>query len=109
MVRDAQSSSALPLTKHRRRRPSLSRRKLKNPRWKQRGFLFSQTYYWVMNQHNDKLRALLRQWREIEPRGNFEASVWRRIWKAAARQRGGPGPRRGGGGPVGGAPAVAVG
>src|ERR1051325_3290894 len=87
MVRDAQSSSALPLTKHRRRRPSLSRRKLKNPRWKQRGFLFSQTYYWVMNQHNDKLRALLRQWREIEPRGNFEASVWRRIRTAAAEQR----------------------
>jgi hypothetical protein len=42
------------------------------------------TYYSVMSQNDDKLRALLRQWRDIEPRGNFEANVWRRIRTAAA-------------------------
>src|SRR6266404_2138754 len=58
-----------------------------NPRWKQRGFFLSPTYYWVMNQNDDKLRALLRQWRDIEPRGNFEANVWRQIRTAAAERR----------------------
>ena len=32
-----------------------------------------------MNQNDDKLKALLRQWRDIEPKGNFEANVWRQI------------------------------
>jgi hypothetical protein len=43
----------------------------------------SASYYWVMNQNDDSLRALLKQWREIEPRGNFEANVWRQIRVAA--------------------------
>ncbi len=29
------------------------------------------------------LSQLLRQWRDIEPRGNFEANVWRRIRQSA--------------------------
>jgi len=37
------------------------------------------TYHSVMNQNDDKLRALLKQWCDIEPQGNFEANVWRRI------------------------------
>ena len=37
-----------------------------------------------MNQNDDRLRALLRQWRDIEPRGNFEVNVWRRIQTADA-------------------------
>src|ERR1041384_7965672 len=41
----------------------------------------------MMNENDDKLRALLRQWRDIEPRGNFEANVWRQIRPAAAEQR----------------------
>ncbi len=36
-----------------------------------------------MNQSDDKLKALLRQWRDIEPQDNFEANVWRRIRVAA--------------------------
>jgi hypothetical protein len=36
-----------------------------------------------MNQNDDELRALLKQWRDIEPQGNFEANVWRRIRVAA--------------------------
>jgi anti-sigma-K factor RskA len=32
-----------------------------------------------MNHKDNKLSALLRQWREIEPRANFEANVRRRI------------------------------
>jgi hypothetical protein len=40
-----------------------------------------------MNQNDDKLRALLRQWRDIEPRGSFEANVWRQIRTAAAERR----------------------
>ena len=43
-----------------------------------------QTYYSVMNENDDKLRALLKQWRDIEPRGNFQANVWRRIRMSAA-------------------------
>ena len=38
----------------------------------------------MMNQNDDKLRALLKQWRDIEPSGNFEANVWRRIRLAEA-------------------------
>jgi hypothetical protein len=32
-----------------------------------------------MSQTDNKLSALLKQWRDIEPQGNFEANVWRRI------------------------------
>lgn len=32
-----------------------------------------------MNERNDKLTALLKQWRDIEPKANFEANVRRRI------------------------------
>ena len=39
-----------------------------------------------MNENDDRLRALLRQWRDIEPRGNFEANVWRRIRLAQAEE-----------------------
>ena len=37
-----------------------------------------------MKPNDDKLRALLQQWRDIEPKGNFEANVWRQIRTAAA-------------------------
>jgi hypothetical protein len=50
-----------------------------SPRWKQRGLFLPVSYYWVMNQNDDKLSALLKRWRDIEPRGNFEANVWRQI------------------------------
>jgi hypothetical protein len=36
-----------------------------------------------MSRDDDKLQALLKQWRDIEPQGNFEANVWRRIRVAA--------------------------
>jgi anti-sigma-K factor RskA len=39
-----------------------------------------------MNHKDDKLSALLRQWREIEPRANFEANVRRRIRLAQSGQ-----------------------
>ncbi len=39
-----------------------------------------------MNQNDDKLRALLKQWRDIEPPGNFEDNVWRRIRLAEAEK-----------------------
>ena len=32
-----------------------------------------------MNPHDDKLSALLKQWRSIEPTASFESDVWRRI------------------------------
>ncbi len=37
-----------------------------------------------MNENDEKLRTLLRQWRDIEPAGNFEANVRRRIRLATA-------------------------
>jgi len=37
----------------------------------------------MMNQNDDKLRALLKQWHDIEPPGDFEANVWRQIRLAA--------------------------
>ena len=40
-------------------------------------------YYQLMKQSDDKLSALLKQWRDIEPPGNFEANVWRQIRTAA--------------------------
>ena len=39
-----------------------------------------------MNGYDDKLKALLKQWRDIEPKANFEANVWRRIRLAEAEQ-----------------------
>jgi len=59
-----------------------------NPRCKQRGFSSLATYYCVMNDNDDKLRALLRRWRDIEPRANFEANVWRRIRLAQTEEPG---------------------
>ena len=44
----------------------------------------SPTLYWVMNENDEQLKALLQQWREIEPRGDFESAVWRRIRLAEA-------------------------
>jgi hypothetical protein len=35
-----------------------------------------------MNNPNDKLHQLLRQWQEIEPSANFDAQIWRRIRQA---------------------------
>ena len=32
-----------------------------------------------MNPNDDKLRALLNQWRGIEPKASFETDVWRRL------------------------------
>ena len=40
-------------------------------------------YYQLMSQNDDKLSALLKQWRDIEPPGNLEANVWRQIRVAA--------------------------
>jgi len=39
-----------------------------------------------MNHRDDKLSTLLRQWRDIEPRANFEANVRRRIRHATAEE-----------------------
>jgi hypothetical protein len=39
-----------------------------------------------MNGNDDKLKALLKQWRDIEPKANFEANVWRRIRLTEAEQ-----------------------
>ena len=40
------------------------------------------TLYWVMK--DDQLHNLLRQWRDVEAPGNFEANVWRRIRQSEA-------------------------
>jgi hypothetical protein len=32
-----------------------------------------------MNNQDNQLRELLRQWKDIEPPGNFESNVWRKI------------------------------
>ena len=37
-----------------------------------------------MNHYDEELRALFKRWRDIEPRANFEANVWRRIRQAEA-------------------------
>jgi hypothetical protein len=42
------------------------------------------SYYQLMNQDDEKFSALLKQWRDVEPRANFEANVWRQIRVAAA-------------------------
>jgi hypothetical protein len=40
----------------------------------------------MMTQKDDKLSALLKRWRDIEPRANFEVNVWRRIRLAESEQ-----------------------
>jgi hypothetical protein len=42
------------------------------------------SYYQLMRQEDDKLSALLKHWRDIEPPTNFEANVWRQIRLAPA-------------------------
>src|SRR6266481_1385226 len=54
-----------------------------SPRWKQRGLFLPPSYYQLMNQNDNRLSALLKQWRDIEPPPNFEANVWRQIRVAA--------------------------
>jgi hypothetical protein len=39
-----------------------------------------------MSQHDEKLKALLQQWRDIEPPPAFEANVWQRIRSAQLTQ-----------------------
>lgn len=39
-----------------------------------------------MNQNDEKLSALLKQWRGIEPKANFETDVWRRIRSAQTEE-----------------------
>jgi hypothetical protein len=39
-----------------------------------------------MSPNDEKLKALLQQWRDIAPPANFEANVWRQIRLAQARQ-----------------------
>ena len=39
-----------------------------------------------MNHSDDRLSALLKRWRDLEPRGSFEADVRRRIRLAAATE-----------------------
>jgi hypothetical protein len=41
-----------------------------------------------MNPNDDKLKQLLGQWREIEPRAQFEADVLRRIRQTAPQRQG---------------------
>ena len=41
-----------------------------------------------MNPNDDKLRTLLKHWHDIQPRGDFEANVWRRIRLAADKRTG---------------------
>jgi hypothetical protein len=39
-----------------------------------------------MKEPDKQFRALLNQWREIEPKANFEVNVWRRIRLAQTEQ-----------------------
>ena len=39
-----------------------------------------------MNGNYDKLHSLLKRWRDIEPRANFEDGVWRRIRASRSEQ-----------------------
>jgi hypothetical protein len=39
-----------------------------------------------MQPNDDKLKSLLKRWRDVEPRANFEANVWRRIRASRAEQ-----------------------
>jgi len=51
-----------------------------------RGIFQAEAYYPSMNNHDPKLRDLLRQWQDIEPRGDFESNVWRKIRQAEAAE-----------------------
>jgi hypothetical protein len=53
---------------------------------KPRGFWPAPAFYWLMNPEDEKLRAIFKQWRDIEPRADFEAAVRRRIRLAQARE-----------------------
>lgn len=44
-----------------------------------RGFFGGATYYLLMNENDDQLRRVLRQWRDIEPSPTFAVDVRRRI------------------------------
>src|ERR1035438_1561092 len=83
MMRGRQNGSAFATSPTSSPKALLIPSEAENPRWKQRGFVSPPTYHSVMNQNDNKLRALLKQWRDIEPQGNFEANVWRRIRVAA--------------------------
>jgi hypothetical protein len=51
---------------------------------KKRGFSGTVPFHQVMNGNGNQLRQLLPQWRGLEPRGDFESAVWRRIRLAEA-------------------------
>ena len=40
-----------------------------------------------MNPDDEKFREILKQWRDIEPRADFESAVWRRIRLAQTSER----------------------
>jgi len=40
-----------------------------------------------MNHQDDQLHRLLQHWREVEPAGNFDAQVWRRIRQSEPARR----------------------
>jgi hypothetical protein len=86
MVRERQNGSAFDNSPTPSPKALLIPSEAENPRRKLRGFFSPVTYHLVMNQNDDKLRALLKQWRDIEPSGNFEANVWRRIRVTADRR-----------------------
>jgi hypothetical protein len=79
MVRERQNGSAFVNSPTPSPKALLIPSEAENPRRKLRGFFSPRTYHPVMNPNDDKLGALLKQWRDIEPRGSFEANVWRRI------------------------------
>jgi hypothetical protein len=79
MVRERQNGSAFVNSPTPSPKALLIPSEAENPRRKLRGFFSPPAYHSVMNQNDDRLRALLKQWRDIEPTGNFEANVWRRI------------------------------
>ena len=55
-----------------------------------RGFFPMATYHWLMNNHDDQLHRLLRQCRDIEVPGDFDANVRRRIRLAQTEGAGVP-------------------
>jgi hypothetical protein len=45
-------------------------------------------YYHAMNHNDEKLRAVLKQWCDVEPPASFEANVWRQIRTSRVEQTG---------------------